>query len=91
MAQRAAASTAGALGRFGLAEVPGIRGESAYVWEEADAYRAFVIEGLGTKTLVADAVRPITGRTHYDAVARDTVFSSRSSEDSKCGKFMARL
>ena len=72
-AQRAAASTAGALARFGLAEVAGSRGESAYVWEEPDAYRAFVIEGLGTKNLVADAMRPITGRTYYDAVARDTV------------------
>lgn len=73
LAQRAAASTAGALARFGLADVSGSRGESAYVWEEPDAYRAFVIEGLGTKNLVADAVRPITGRSHYDAVARDTV------------------
>ena len=73
LAQRAAASTAGALARFGLAEVPGSRGESAYVWEEPDGYRAFVIEGLGTKNLVADAMRPITGKTYYDAVARDTV------------------
>jgi phosphoribosylformylglycinamidine cyclo-ligase len=73
LAQRAAASTAGALARFGLAEAPGSRGESAYVWEEPDAYRAFVIEGLGTKTLVADAMRAIGGRTYYDAVARDTV------------------
>jgi phosphoribosylformylglycinamidine cyclo-ligase len=73
LAQRAAASTAGALARFGLAEVPGSRGESAYVWEEPDAYRAFVIEGLGTKNLVADAMRAVTGKTYYDAVARDTV------------------
>ena len=73
LAQRAAASTAGALARFGLAEVPGSRGESAYVWEEPDAYRAFVIEGLGTKNLVADAMRAVTGTTYYDAVARDTV------------------
>jgi phosphoribosylformylglycinamidine cyclo-ligase len=73
LAQRAAASTAGALARFGFAEVPGSRGESAYVWEEPDAYRAFVIEGLGTKSLVADAMRSVTGRTYYDAVAHDTV------------------
>lgn len=72
-AQRAAASTAGALGRFGLAEVGASRGESAYVWEEPDAYRAFVVEGLGTKTLVGDAVRRLTGKTYYDALARDTV------------------
>ena len=47
------------------AEIGASRGESAYVWEEAEAYRAFVVEGLGTKSLVADATRPITGRTHY--------------------------
>lgn len=73
LAQRAAASTAGALARFGLAEVGASRGESAYVWEEPDAYRAFVIEGLGTKSLVGDAMRRVTGRTYYDALARDTV------------------
>jgi phosphoribosylformylglycinamidine cyclo-ligase len=73
LAQRAAASTAGALARFGLAEVGASRGESAYVWEEPDAYRAFVIEGLGTKNLVGDAMRRSTGRSYYDALARDTV------------------
>jgi phosphoribosylformylglycinamidine cyclo-ligase len=73
LAQRAAASTAGALARFGLGEVGASRGESAYVWEEPDAYRAFVIEGLGTKSLVGDAMRHLTGRTYYDALARDTV------------------
>jgi phosphoribosylformylglycinamidine cyclo-ligase len=72
-AQHAAASTAGALARFGLREVAGSRGESAYVWEEPDAYRAFVIEGLGTKNLVGDAMRAVTGKTYYDALARDTV------------------
>jgi len=73
LAQRAAATTAVELARFGLAEVPASRGESAYVWEEPDAYRAFVIEGLGTKSLVGDAMRAVTGRTYYDALARDTV------------------
>ena len=73
LAQRAAASTAGALGRFGLTEIGASRGESAYVWEEPDAYRAFVIEGLGTKSLVGDAMRRVTGKTYYDALARDTV------------------
>ena len=58
---------------FGAKEVEASRGESAYVWEEQDSYRAFVIEGLGTKNKVADATRSITGRTHYDAIAQDTV------------------
>ena len=73
LAQRAAVGTAGQLGRWGLAEVSASRGESAYVWEEPDAYRAMVIEGLGTKNLVADAMRQVTGHTYYDALAQDTV------------------
>lgn len=73
MAQRAAAATGPALGRWGAAEVAASRGESAFVWDEGEAYRAMVIEGLGTKNLVADATRPITGRSHYDALAQDTV------------------
>lgn len=72
-AQRAAAATAGQLARWGLAEVAASRGESAYVWEEPDAYRALVVEGLGTKNLVADAARSADGRTYYDALAQDTV------------------
>lgn len=49
------------------------RGESAFVWEEEDCLRAFVIEGLGTKNLIADEVRKITGKTHYDSLAQDTL------------------
>ncbi len=48
-------------------------GESAFVWEEDDCFRAFVIEGLGTKSLVADEVRKFSGKTHYDALAQDTI------------------
>lgn len=54
-------------------EVVASRGESAYVWEEEDAYRAFVIEGLGTKNLVADKVEKLTGKTYYKTIAQDTV------------------
>jgi phosphoribosylformylglycinamidine cyclo-ligase len=43
------------------------------VVDAGDHYLATLTEGLGTKNLVADAVRPITGRTHYDQVARDAV------------------
>lgn len=49
-------------------EVAASRGESAYVWEEEDCYRAFVIEGLGTKNLIADEV----GKS-YETIAQDTV------------------
>lgn len=76
MAQMMARTTSGNLKRLGMSEVEASRGESAYVWEEQDCHRALVIEGLGTKNLVADEVRKFTGRTHYDDLAQDTVAMS---------------
>jgi phosphoribosylformylglycinamidine cyclo-ligase len=73
VAQRLAASTAGDLPRLGLQEVAASRGESAYVMQLGEIALAFVTEALGTKNLVADAVRAYTGKTHYDQIARDTV------------------
>lgn len=49
------------------------RGQPAFVWEEEGSFRAFVVEGLGTKNLVADQLRKITRRTYYDSLAQDTV------------------
>ncbi|RJR15806.1 phosphoribosylformylglycinamidine cyclo-ligase [Candidatus Microgenomates bacterium] len=49
------------------------RGESAYVWEDKDQYRAFVMEGLGSKNLVADEMRKVTDKSYYDTLAQDTV------------------
>ncbi len=73
LAQQTARATGPNLAAFNAHEMSASRGESAYVWEEADAYRALVIEGLGTKNLVADAVRSLTGKTHYDSLAQDTI------------------
>jgi phosphoribosylformylglycinamidine cyclo-ligase len=73
LAQRTAAETARWLSARGLGEVEQSRGESAYVLELPDRYLSFVNEALGTKNLVADATRAITGRSHYDAIGRDTV------------------
>lgn len=73
LAQELAARTASHLGRLNLEEVASSRGESAYVVKMGALSLAFVTEALGTKNLVADAVRAYTGRTHYDAIARDTV------------------
>jgi len=73
LAQKAAQGTAHNLAGHNATEIGASRGESAYVWEETDAYRALVVEGLGTKNLVADAMRPITGKTYYDSLAQDTV------------------
>lgn len=70
----AASSTAGNLATyFAMQEIAASRGESAYVWDEGHKYCAMVIEGLGTKNLVADAMRKISGRTHYDTVAQDAL------------------
>lgn len=73
LAQQAGKQTAKNLSSFGIKEVEESRGESAYVWEEEDCYRAFVIEGLGTKNLVADKVQEITSKTYYNQIAQDSV------------------
>lgn len=73
LAQQRAGQTSINLERFGMREVEASRGESAYVWDQGDSFGAKVIEGLGTKNLVADAVREFTGKSHYDAIAQDTV------------------
>src|SRR5689334_23381986 len=71
--QRAAATTTSALGRHGMSEPARVRGESAYLLEGPDAYLAHVEEGLGTKNLVADAVRARSGKSHYRAIGIDVV------------------
>ncbi|HEU5317310.1 MAG TPA: AIR synthase related protein [Chloroflexota bacterium] len=73
LAQEAARATADLLARHEFSEVAGTRGESAYVVDAGPFYLATLTEGLGTKNLVADAVRALTGRSHYDQVARDAV------------------
>lgn len=72
-AQSAAQQTANNMKAFGFSEISASRGESAYVWDQGDSYGAFVIEGLGTKSLIADAVRKFSGRTHYGQLAQDTI------------------
>ena len=57
-------------------EVPASRGESAFVWEENNCYRAFVLEGLGTKNRVADEMAKTTHKTYYDQIAKDAVASA---------------
>lgn len=58
---------------LGFKEFPQSRGESAYVWRIDKTLMASVSEGLGTKNLVADATRKITGKTYYDIIGHDTV------------------
>ncbi len=79
--QKAARETGLNLQKHGFSEISDTRGESAYVWslgpardkQQGDVLMASVIEGLGTKNLIADATRKITGKTYYDCVAHDTV------------------
>ncbi len=73
MAQEEGKKTVVNLKSSGMKELPQSRGESAYVIDNGDSYLAFVMEGLGTKNLVADEMRKITGKTYYDYLANDTI------------------
>jgi len=72
-AQRAAAATAGHLAGHGFTEVPASRGESAYVVDVGPFYLASIVECLGSKALVADEMKALTGRSYYDGIAQDTI------------------
>jgi phosphoribosylformylglycinamidine cyclo-ligase len=72
-AQLAARGTARHLSVHGAREIASSRGESAYVVESHGVLLASIVECLGTKSLVADAVRGLSGRSHYDTIAQDTI------------------
>ena len=72
-AQRAAAATAGHLAGHGFTEVPASRGESAYVVDVGPFYLASIVECLGSKSLVADEMAKLTGKSWYDTIAQDTI------------------
>ena len=73
LAQQAARATAANLKPHGAVEIEASRGESAYLVEVGGVLIASITECLGTKALVADAVREFSGRTHYDTIAQDTI------------------
>jgi phosphoribosylformylglycinamidine cyclo-ligase len=73
LCQSAAAGTRSSLKFHGLTEPAKVRGESAYLLEGPDSYLAHVEEGLGTKNLVADVMRQLTGQCFYRAIGIDTV------------------
>ena len=73
-AQFAAKRTAKYLEKIGFSEIAESRGESAFAWEQDNVLMASVIEGLGTKNLVADEMNRIFSyRTYYDVIGHDTV------------------
>jgi phosphoribosylformylglycinamidine cyclo-ligase len=73
LAQQSAKATVANLAAKGLAEIAASRGESAYVLDIGHAYLASIVECLGTKILVADAVYRETGKSFYGAIAQDTI------------------
>jgi phosphoribosylformylglycinamidine cyclo-ligase len=80
LAQDSASKTGRNLMHHGFSEVSDSRGESAYVWslnssrdkKQGSVFMASVIEGLGTKNLVADLCRT-KRKTYYDIIGHDTV------------------
>ena len=72
-AQRAAAATAVNLAAHGFSEIAASRGESAYVVDVGPFYLASIVECLGSKALVADEMKALTGRSYYAAIAQDTI------------------
>jgi len=72
-AQRAAKDTAGNLAAHGFSEVTASRGESAYVVDVGPFYLASIVECLGSKALVADEMKALTGRSYYAGIAQDTI------------------
>lgn len=76
LALETASQTAKHLEKIGYKEISESRGESAFIWDIGDGkYMASVIEGLGTKNLIADAMREVTSKSYYDIVGFDTVAS----------------
>lgn len=72
-AQRAAAATASHLAGHGFSEVKASRGESAYVVDVGPFFIASIVECLGTKTLVADEMAKLTGKSFFAGIAQDTI------------------
>lgn len=73
LSQKAALETGENLKTAGFEELSGTRGGSAFVWKQNDIYMASVVECLGTKSLIAEEMRKITGKTYFDIIAQDTV------------------
>lgn len=75
LALAAAHSTSIHLKDYGFEEIEDTRGEAAFVWKQGNTLMAAVTESLGTKNLVADEMRRITGKTYYEIIGYDTVAS----------------
>ncbi len=68
-----ALATSGLLGARGGRAVDRSRGEPAFVFELGERTLAFVLEGLGTKSIIARKVQEQLGFDGFEQVAYDTV------------------
>lgn len=68
-----ALATSAFLNARGGAALEASRGEPAFVFEFAGRHLGFVVEGLGTKSVIARQVAADLGVGRFDAVAYDTV------------------
>jgi phosphoribosylformylglycinamidine cyclo-ligase len=73
LALSSALATSGLLAARGGAAIDASRGEPAFVFELAGRTLAFVVEGLGTKAMIARAVLESEGVNRFGDVAYDTV------------------
>lgn len=68
-----ASATAPLAALSGATEFPGSRGGSAHVVKIGDLTLATVVEGLGTKSIIADQYLRLTGVSRYADIAQDAV------------------
>ena len=68
-----ALATSGLLSRRGGEALDASRGQPAFVFSLGATRLAFVVEGLGTKSIIARQYEELTGESRFDAVAYDTV------------------
>lgn len=73
LAQTSALETSKNLESLGFKALDQSRGETAFVWDEGDSYKALVIESLGTKSTVSEEVLQKTSTSYFDQIAQDTV------------------
>jgi phosphoribosylformylglycinamidine cyclo-ligase len=70
-----ASATAPLLAASACAEISESRGSSAYVFELGGSTLALVVEGLGTKSIIANEYLAATGVSRFADIARDAVAS----------------
>jgi phosphoribosylformylglycinamidine cyclo-ligase len=70
-ASKLALGTSHLLHALGGEAVDASRGGSAFVFRLASTQLAFVVEGLGTKAIIAREFMQLTGRSRFDDIGRD--------------------